>query len=292
MSRGTAFACIGTGAWRRRGLDCNYLLARVGKSIYVNTVSHRTDTQLGWQKMKTGSIALTALLLFISVSPAHGAAAASPKLEAVKQYLLKEDYPERFGDTSYRMKVNNAIVADVDDDGEDDVVLHVTPHFRQSPTILIFKVSKDLKVTRVTEGLAPGPLVPISGDYLDSHTLGEAVDVDLGKDQKNPEARRLFVATALTKFASVVEYKNFIHIDHRKGKGAYVDMTVLAKPPKANNCEAFEFSMPEEVAVLPKNDGSGNYLLARVGKSIYVYKIRKIRSDGFLEKTLNVTSAK
>lgn len=190
------------------------------------------------------------------------------------------------------MKVNNAIVADLDDDGEDEVVLQVTPHFRQSPTIIIFKVSKDLKVTRVIEGLAPGPLVPISSDYLDSHTLGQAMDLTLEKDQANPEKRKAFVSATLEEMGGVVEYKNFIHIDGRKGRGSYVDMTGLAKPSKNNNCENFEFSMPDEVAVLSKNDGSGNYLLARVGKSIYIYKIHKIRSDGFLEKTVRVTSAK
>ncbi len=242
--------------------------------------------------MKPASIALGVFLLLFSVISARAETSLAPKVEAVKQYLLKEDYPEQFGKTSYRTKVNNAIVADVDDDGEDEVVLHVTPHYRQSPTILIFKVSKDLKVTRVIEGLAPGPLVPVSGGYLDSHTRGQAMDLTLGKEQTNPEKRKTFVATALEKMGNVVEYKNFIHMDERKGKGSYVDMTGLAKPPKGDTCEAFEFSMPDAVVVLPKDDGSGNYLMASVGKLIYVYKIHKIRSDGFLEKTVIVTSAK
>ncbi len=217
----------------------------------------------------------------------------SPKLEAVKQYLLKDDYPELFGDTPYRMKINNAIVADIDDDGEQEVILHVTPHYRQSPTILIFKVSKDLSVKRVIEGLAPGPLVPVSGDYLDSHELGDAVDLTLGKEQGNPAKRGDFVKAALVeKMGGVVEYRNFIHMDSRKGKGVYVDMTGLAKPPTEETCENFEFSVPDYVAVMSKKDGSGNYILAHVGKSIYAYKIHKIRDDGLLEKTLTVMPAK
>lgn len=241
-------------------------------------------------------VKVAACLWFALLGPigyVHATEEPSPKLEAVKQYLLKDDYPELFGDNPYRMKVNNAIVADVDDDGEDEVILHVTPHYRQSPTILIFKVSKSLEVKRVIEGLAPGPLVSLSGDYLDSHELGEAVDLTLGKDQDNPAKRRKFVeGVLLENKGSVTEYRNFIHMDNRKGKGVYVDMTGLVKPPTKDTCEDFEFSSPDEIAVLPKKDGSGNYILARVGKSIYAYKIHKIRDDGFLEKTLTVKLAK
>ncbi len=216
----------------------------------------------------------------------------SPKVEAVKQYLLKDDYPELFGDKSYRMKVKDVIEADLDDDGEDEVIFHVTPHYLQSPTIIIFKVSKNLKVSRVIEGLAPGPLVALSDDFLDSHTLGEAVDFTIGAEQSKPVKRRDVVKASLENMGGVVEYRNFFHVDGRKGKGSYIDMTGLAKPPAKDNCEAFEFSMPDAVTVMKKNDGSGNYLLALVGKSMYAYKIHKISEDGFLEKTLTVTSVK
>jgi len=243
--------------------------------------------------MRAKLVACLCFVLLGSIGPVDAAETTSPKLEAVKQYLLKDDYPELFGDTPYRMKIDNAIVADVDDDGEDEVILHVTPHYRQSPTILIFKVSKTLAVKRVIEGLAPGPLVPVSGNYLDSHQLGAAVDLTLGKEHGNPAKRRDFVKAALAeKRGGVVEYANFIHMDSRKGKGVYVDMTGLAKPPAEQTCEDFEFSVVDEIAVMPKKDGSGNYLLARVGKSIYAYKIHKIRDDGFLEKTLTVMPAK
>ena len=241
--------------------------------------------------MKVNFITGLLLALLVTYGSAY-AADVSPKIEAVKQYLLKDDYPELFGDTPYRMKVNDAIVADVDDDGEDEVVLHVTPHYLQSPTIILFKVSKNLEVTRVIEGLAPGPLLPLTSDFIDSHTLGEAVDFTIGKEQSNPAKRKEVVKLSLEKMGGVVEYRNFIHMDGRKGKGSYIDMTNLAKPPAKDNCEAFEFSIPDEVTVMSKNDGSGNYLLARVGMSIYAYKIHKIREDGFLDKTLTVTSVK
>ncbi len=234
------------------------------------------------------------LFLFGAFGYVYAATDSSPKVEAVKTYLLngKGDYPEVFGDKPYRMRVNNTIVADIDGDGEEEVVLHVTPHFLQSPTIIIFKVAKDLEVRRVIEGLAPGPLVSPSGNFLDSHTLGEAVDLTIGKGQSDPEKRREVARLALEKMGGVVEYLNFIHMDGRKGKGSYVDMTNLAKLPTRETCENFEFSMPDEVAVRLNNDGRGNYLLARVGKSVYSYKIHKIRDDGFLDKTLTVIPKK
>ncbi len=233
--------------------------------------------------------------LLLALLVTWGAAFAvepSPKIEAVKQYLLKDDYPELFGDKPYRMKVENIIEADLDDDGEDEVIFHVTPHYLQSPTIIIFKVSKNLKVTRVIEGLAPGPLVALTSDFIDSHTLGEAVDFTIENARGKPAKRSEVAKLALEKMGGVVEYRNFIHADGRKGKGSYIDMTSLAKQPTKDNCETFEFSMPDAVTVMQKDDGSGNYLLALVGKSMYAYKIHKIREDGLLEKTLTVTSVK
>lgn len=241
--------------------------------------------------MKLGIITGLLLALPGSIGSVY-AADTSPKIEAVKQYLLQGDYPELFGDKPYRMRINEVIEADVDNDGEDEVVLHVTPHYLQSATIVLFKVSKELKVTRVIEGLAPGPLVRLTGELIDSHTLGVGVDLTLGKDQDNPAKRREFSRLTLEEMGGVVEYKNFIHMDGRKGKGSYVDMTNLAKPPAQDTCEAFEFSMPDAVSVISKKDGSGNYLVAAVGKSIYAYKIHKIREDGFLEKTLTVMPLK
>lgn len=245
--------------------------------------------------MHTALATLLGLALLAPLATVHAQndkKAKEARWEAVKQYMLKDEYPELFGDKPYRLKINNVIIEDVDNDGQDDVIVHVAPHYRQSPTILLFKVSKDLKVTRVREGLAPGPLVPLNGDFLDSHTLGSGVDLTLGKDQKDRAKRMAIIQAAFkNKMGGVVEYANFIHVDGRTGKGIYVDMSGLATPPEGDNCEKFQFSMPEEIAVRPKNDGSGNYLLARVGKQIYQYKIHKIRDDGFLEKTLVVRPA-
>ncbi len=214
-----------------------------------------------------------------------------PRIQAVQKYLLEQDYPELFGDTPYRIKAGDVVEGDLDGDGVDEVVMLMRPHFRQSPTIVIFQVSKNLKVRRVKEGLAPGPLQPLSGDFLDSHTLGMGVDASLKDAQSDAKRRKDFAAASMKHMGGVVEYTNFLHMDSRKGKGAYIDMTWLPQPPKDTNCENFEFSRVDEIAVAQKDDGSGNYLLAMVGKELYVYKIHKIRADGLLDKTLTVKPA-
>jgi hypothetical protein len=226
------------------------------------------------------------LLGFLAVTVT--AAELPPKVAAVQKYLLNEDYPEVFGEQHYRIKVEDALVADVDDDGNEEVILLVKPHYRQSPTIVLFKVSKDLKVKRVIEGLAPGPLVPVSGDYLDSHTLGMGVDLTIQGAEKDPKNRKEAVTIALKEMGGVVEYRSFFHTDGRKGKApVYVDMSHL-EAPKNGSCEAFEFSTVDAIKVASKDDGTGHYLLALVGKELYTYKIKKITTDGFLEKNLTV----
>ncbi|HAS53034.1 MAG: hypothetical protein A2X56_12085 [Nitrospirae bacterium GWC2_57_13] len=240
-------------------------------------------------------IALHAVLFGIIIGFLPATVAAKelpPKVAAVQKFLLDQDYPEVFGEQHYRIKVEDAIVADIDDDGKEEVLLLVKPHYRQSPTILFFKVSKNMKVTRVMEGLAPGPLVPISGDYLDSHTLGMGIDLTVAGMENDIEKRKQAVSIALKEMGGVVEYRNFIHTDGRTGKPpVYIDMTHL-KAPKNATCEAFEFSTVDAMQVGSKDDGSGNYLLALVGKELYVYKIKKITADGFLQKTLAIKKAK
>jgi hypothetical protein len=226
------------------------------------------------------------VVVFGFLAVAAAAEKLPPKVAAVQKYLLEKDYPEVFGEQHYRIKVEDALVADVDDDGNEEVLLLVKPHYRQSPTIILFKVSKDLKVKRVIEGLAPGPLVKVSGDYLDCHTLGMGADVTAEGIEKDPKKRKEVVAISLKEMGGVVEYRNFIHTDGREGK-VYVDMSHLDAPKKAS-CESFEFSTVDAIKAGSRDDGSGNYLLALVGKELYMYKIKKITSDGFLQKTLTV----
>lgn len=235
---------------------------------------------------RIGILTLLASLL-VSVEARAG---LPPEAEAVKKYLLEKEYPELFSDKSYRTRIEDLLVDDIDGDGVNEVVVLFYPHYRQSPTLVFYRLSKALEVTRVVEGLAPGPLRPPSGDYLDSHTLGEAVDIALETDQDNPKARETFLKAALEKFGGVVAYSNFWHVDNRVGGRTFVDMATVSNPPKKQSCEDFEFSKVRQIAFGQTDEQKSKYLAAWVESDVYLYSIA-FRPDGLLEKTLEVIPA-
>jgi hypothetical protein len=235
--------------------------------------------------------AFVAALLPCWAAPA-AAQALPPEIEAVKQYILVKEYPEVFKDEHYRTRIENALTADIDGDGRNEVVVHFHPHYRQSPTIVIYRLSKDLAVTRVIEGLAPGALQPISGDYLDSHVLGEGVDLDVTpkSGQSLRDTRETVTKLALERFGGVVAYATFWHVDGRTGGHTYVDMTAVPNAPEAKNCEAFEFSKVRQVAFGAARGEQANSLAVWVNDEVHLYTI-KFRDDGFLAKTIEVLPA-
>lgn len=226
-------------------------------------------------------------LVLLSLTPIRRLAAAevalSPEAEAVRRYILEKEYLEVFGDVHYRVRVQNLVIADLDNDGQNDVILHVQPHYRQSATILVFKISKDLTVKRVAEGLAPGPLRPLSGDYLDSHETGNAVDFSVPSDS-DTHNRDTVIATTLKQSANIVAYRNFFHMDARAGMGSYIDMTNVSGASADKTCNDFEFSTVRELAVGHLSGQERNVLAAWVGEEIWVYSIERVRQDGLLEK--------
>ncbi len=201
------------------------------------------------------SIRLAIAVLALFSAAAALAEELSPEIEAVKTYILKEDYPELFNGSlclsegcaegePFRVRAENMLIADLDGDGTTEVVAQFHPHFLQSPTIVIYRMGDKGKVSRATEGLAPGRLVPSSGEYLDSHMGGWAIDFHIEDQQDDPIARKDVVKTALEDFGNVVEYLTFFHADGRTGRGIYVDMTSIGKEglPEERTCEGFEFS--------------------------------------------------
>jgi hypothetical protein len=212
-----------------------------------------------------------------------------PEVEAVRNYVLTNDYPEVFSGQRYRVKIENIIVADLDGDGTPEVIAHVKPHFRQSPTIIIFKVSKDLHVQRVMEGLAPGPLQSVSGNYLDSHTLGEGADFQVVMKPEYGAGNGLVQGLVKSQKGSLVIYKNFAHLDGREGPPTYIDLSAAILPAGINTCEDFEFSDIDQVEVTSRFSTDGRKVIAaHLGKKIYAIRIERFLPDGLLEKSVTV----
>jgi hypothetical protein len=211
------------------------------------------------------------------------------EFESVQTYLLQgDDYPEHFGETTYRTKIGKVLAEDLDMDGVKEVIILATPHYRQSPTIQFFQI-RDGEVERLVEGLAPGPLVQVSGNYIDSHTLGQGIDFSIKVDSTALTNKEL-VKNAVSRFGVVVEYRHFYHADLRQGKGLYIDMTHIEDVPGGDNCGSFEFSEVDDIDIFYDDE---NYprLAAVVGEVVYFYKIR-VLTDGYLEKeVLEVNTA-
>jgi hypothetical protein len=235
-----------------------------------------------------------ALALFLLLSSSlFGCAVAqqdNPRLDALKKYLLEKDYPEVFGDAHYRTRVEGFLDVDIDNDGSKELVILYHPHYRQSPPIVIYKITPDLKVSKVVEGLAPGPLQEISGDYLDAHTLGEAVDFEIPGEKLTPEqVMQIMTKNGMNGF---VIYDSFYHSDARSGSPSIIDMRGVKLPTIKHDCESFEFSRVKQIAAGHlREDSANNYLAAWVGDEIYVYLINGISNEGILNKKLWVIKA-
>lgn len=231
------------------------------------------------------------LIAFLPVTLVAEQTASPSKVEAVRQHILGSDYPELFGDNSYETQVVNVVVADFDNDGSSDVIVHFTPHFRQSAPIILYNVSDDLEVTRVVEGIAPGLLQEFSGELLDSHPLGMAVDFSIPGEESNSSAHKKMINSGISSFGGFVAYRDFFHADSRDGSSYFIDMTHILDIPDSRTCESFEFSQVRQLAVGPLAGESENYLAAWVGDEIWIYRIESVSDDGLLEKNIWIQDA-
>ena len=212
------------------------------------------------------------------------------RLEAGRKYILEKDYPEVFGTDQYKTRIGGVVDADVDNDGSREIIVLYNPHYRQSATILIYKMDANLQVTRVAEGLAPGPLQKVSGDYLDAHNAGMAVDFEIPDGDAKPEA--LLKTVAKSGMNGLVVYDSFFHMDARTGSPSFLDMRDVKLPSKKHDCSSFEFSTVKQIAAGHlREDPSQNYLAAWVGDEIYVYLIHGVSNEGMLDKKLWVIKA-
>lgn len=211
------------------------------------------------------------------------------EIQAVRKHILERDYPELFASKIYRTKIENVLIADLDRDGNPEVVVLFVRHYRQSAPIVIYRLSEDLSVTRVKEGLAPGPLVPLSGAYLDSHEPSQAADFSLDTKDGLPDRDKAVKALIASKFGGLVEYRTFFHADSRTGELAYVDMRHADIPSDKNNCEEFEFSRVDAIAAgALEEKRTKTYLAARVGAELWLYHIAEFLPNGLVRKELRI----
>jgi len=208
-----------------------------------------------------------------------------PTQEDLKRFILEKDYPELMEGKPYRARIENILEIDIDNDGRKEFVVHYLPHYRQSASVVVYRSVPTSGIARVTEGLAPGPLQAVSGEFLDAHELGQAVDLSLGPEHACPGKEQSFLQISIKSFGGVVAYRSFYHLDGRRGPAFYVDMKSLELPSGTQNCEAFEFSRVRQIAAGHiQGDSTKNYLAAWVGDEIYLYLIKGISNEGMLDK--------
>ena len=213
------------------------------------------------------------------------------EIQKVRDHIINNDYPELFGDEPYRIAINGFEIIDFGNDGLKEVVILFSPHYLQSPTIVIYQIQKDGTVKRVTEALAPGPILKRDAYFIYCHSAVQGVDFTVGDKPLSTEEGRKIVKTSSEKsgFGMIVQYSDFFHADVRSGAATYIDMTHLEPFTNSKNCSEFEFSRVDEISVgHQKKDKNIGIIAASVGSQIYLYEISAIRKDGFLDKKLTI----
>jgi hypothetical protein len=212
------------------------------------------------------------------------------EINLVFDYLLKKDFPEVFNGKSYQFRPVSWQIVDIDDDGNTEVFLQTFPHYSQSPSITIFKISANDSVTRIIEGFAPGHLIPLSAedDYITPHSTGTAIDAQIDKNE--PEKLLKFANASLKFGMSCVLYKNFIHTDKKESK-TFLDLTYLMDYSAENSCANFQFSKPNEIIAGKVKGASNKYFIARIENDLFCYEIKGFENDTYVNKTVTIIKA-
>jgi hypothetical protein len=237
---------------------------------------------------------LTRLLGLISLLLAYNPAFCQvnndyPKeVKLVFDYMTNKDFPESFNNVSHQFRPVAWVINDMDNDGTLEVFLQTFPHYRQSPTISLFQINKSGSVSRITEGLAPGHLIPVSDvdNYIDPHTTGTAIDAQLGGS--NPEKDKIFAASVIKHGLSPVLYKNFIHTDKRDGGPTLLDLRYLDDFKEENTCENFQFPQPESIAAGKIPGKANKFFIAQVDNKLFCYEILGFKADGWINKIVTI----
>jgi len=226
-------------------------------------------------------------LLFLFV-PAHAQSLGDfpPDVQAVFRHLLANDVPEQYGNLKPKLRPQDYEIIDIDQDGIREVFFWTAPHFHQTPPILIFQITDDGTAKRVTEALAPGPLVATTGDKADSHRTGFAVDEQIPR--ASPDDLSLMIKSFIRFRMQVVEFKYFYHTGRAGDSGGYLDMTHQDHLTEENrkSCRDFQLSDTNAISAGRIGDSEHPYFVALASNKIEIYRIRGIDRFGFLDKTI------
>ena len=181
--------------------------------------------------------------------------------------------------------VHDIQLLDIDGDGSPEAFVSIAPSVRQTPTILVYRYDPQHGAHRLFEGLVPGELQPVSGRFVDDHTMGFGIDMSVDEGG-HPAAFDQLLASAVKNRMSLVRYSTFLHADGRKAFLSFVDLSDRALPtPSTKTCENFEFSPVDGLATgTLSGSGSTRYLVALTTNDVTIYLFRGIRSNETLDK--------
>jgi hypothetical protein len=171
-----------------------------------------------------------------------------------------------------------------DTDSERLLLLSIVPKYRQTPTIVVYHRSGSGEAERLYEGLAPGSLAPISGRYVDSHTLGIGIDMTFEGVADSATVVRV-MSLARQQHMHFVRYPRFVHVDSRAEAAGFLDMTPMAPNLAAPTCGEFEFPPVDTMVVGHfRADRTSSVLVALTPRDIVTYRIHGVAADGRLAK--------
>lgn len=203
---------------------------------------------------------------------------------AVRAAAVRERV-QAFKDEQGLVPVHDIQLLDIDGDGSPEAFVSIAPSVRQTPTVLVYKYDALHGAHRLLEGLVPGQLQPVSGRFLDDHTIGFGIDMTVD-DSGHPGAFDQILASAVENRMSLVRYSAFLHADGRKAFLSFVDLSDRALPAAdTKTCADFEFSSVDGLATgTLSGSGATRYLVALTTNDLTIYLFRGIRSNGTLEK--------
>lgn len=192
---------------------------------------------------------------------------------------------EVFGGAKGSVRIRDVRLLDVNGDGSPEAFVWIDPSVRQTPTILAYTYDRSQGPRRILEGLVAGQLRPVSGRFVDDHTMGFGVDLTVGTDGRPVDFDGL-IGAAVKNGMSLVRYRTFLHTDGRAGFVTFVDLSDRALPSsETSTCEGFEFSLVEGLqAGTLAGRATVQYLVALTASDITIFRFHRIRPNGTLEK--------